>query len=241
MFSKSLWVVEDKKVQETLMHYAKNIRSFPEGSFIYQQEDEQKYMYFITEGRIRIRIFSLNGLEKTLAIHEPGSFFGETAFFDKFPSFSCAQALKQSTVMFFGIDEVSQLMKDHPDIILKMFDSIGRKIRLLSFQVEYLSFMNIEERMVALLITLFDSFRTECFTSTSSAKGSCDNKVLCPKGSCLKLSITDQEIGEMIGVRREAVTKAISNLKKQNLINKKKRMICCPDFQKLNDFLANTN
>ncbi len=237
MFNRSLWVVEDKKVQEKLVKYANCTRVFPEGSFIYQQEDERKYMYFLTEGRIRVSVASHDGTEKTLAIHEPGSFFGETAFFDRFPSFTCAQALKQSTVLCFGNDEITLLMKEQPDVIYHMFDSLGRKIRLLAFQVEYLSFMNIEERIAALLVTLFDSFSSEC-SQLPSLKNNCDNSGLCPNGHCLKLTITDQEIGEMIGTRREAVTKAIASLKKQNLINKQKRMLCCPDLAALNQFLT---
>jgi len=241
MFNRSLWVVEDKKVQEKLVKYANNTRVFPEGSFIYQQEDDRKYMYFLTDGRIRVSVASHDGTEKTLAIHEPGSFFGETAFFDRFPSFTCAQALKQSTVLCFGNDEITLLMKEQPDVIYHMFDSLGRKIRLLAFQVEYLSFMNIEERIVALLVTLFESFSSECSISTTSSKSKCNNSGDCPNGRCLKLTITDQEIGEMIGARREAVTKAIANLKKQNLINKQKRMLCSPDIQMLNKFLTRSN
>lgn len=238
MLNKSLWVVEDKNLQEILMKLKNNIRNFPKGSYIYQQEDIRKYMYFLIEGRVKISIYSPNGSEKTLAIHEPGSFFGETAFFDQMASFCCAEALKDSVVVCLGKQDIRRLMQDNPEIIFHMFDSMGRKIRLLSFQVEYLSFMKIEERLIALLLTLFDSFGIECSKANDFVKGVCLLKKKCPLGQCLSLSITDQEIGEMIGVRREGVTKAINKLKKKDLVYKQNRIICCPDTSILNTFLS---
>lgn len=239
MFSKSLWVIEDKKVQETLTKYTKDVRHLPQGSFIYRQEDIRRYLYFLKEGRIRVSISNAHGLEKTLAIHEPGSFFGEAAFFDEYPSFASAQALKDCTVLAFAKEQIFQLMQEHPEIISHMFESMSRKIRLLAFQVEYLSFMKIEERLVAILITLFASFGIPCSACNAPAKEICSLKELCPHGQLLQRNITDQELGDMLGVRREAVTKAINNLKKQNLIYKQKRTICCPDLAKLNAFLSN--
>ncbi|MDO4719170.1 MAG: Crp/Fnr family transcriptional regulator [Peptostreptococcaceae bacterium] len=237
MLNKSLWVVEDKNLQEILMKLKNNIRNFPKGSYIYQQEDVRKYMYFLIEGRVKISIYSPNGSEKTLAIHEPGSFFGETAFFDQMACFCCAEALKDSVVVCLGKQDIRRMMQDNPEIIFHMFDSMGRKIRLLSFQVEYLSFMKIEERLIALLLTLFDSFGVKCSKVNDSVKG-CLLKKKCPLGQCLSLSITDQAIGEMIGVRREGVTKAINKLKKRDLVYKQNRVICCPDISILNTLLS---
>ncbi len=238
MLNKSLWVVEDQRVQETLMKYTKDVRRIPQGSFIYRQDDVREYLYFLTEGRIKVSIFAPNGYEKTLAIHEPGSFFGETAFFDEHPSFSCAMALKNCTVLIFGKEQIFQLMREQPIIISHIFESMSRKIRLLSFQVEYLSFMKIEERLVALLTTLFASFGSACCDAVPSG---CSLSSACTHGYVLEQTLTDQEIGDMLGVRREAVTKAMNHLKKQALIYKQKRTICCPDLPKLNNFLSNKN
>lgn len=239
MFNKSLWVIENNIIQENLMKYTNNIRNYNKNTFIYQQEDIREYLYFLIKGRIRVSISSPNGSEKTLAIHEPGSFFGETAFFDHHPSFSYAQSLSDSTVLIFSKEQIITLMKEQPEIFSHILESMSRKIRLLSFQVECLSFMKIEERLVALLITLFASAGVECSNTSTSTKMINNCKSLCPHGYLLELTITDQEIGDMVGVRREAVTKAINKLKNQGLIYKYRRTICCPDLSKLNDILSN--
>ncbi len=235
MLNNSLWVVQSKKVQDTIINYKTETRNFRKGSYIYYQNDLSEHLYFLLDGRVSVNILSSNGSEKTLAIHEPGSFFGETAFFDGSPNFSNAYALKDSTILLFDKSHINQLMHDNPDIMLHIFEDMSRKIRLLSFQVESLSFMNVEERLVSLLIKLFSSFGAQCNKSSLS---SCQFEDKCINGQFLELTITDKEIGEMVGARREAITKSLNNLRRQNLIYKNKRVICCPDLSKLDEFLA---
>lgn len=239
MLNKSLWVIEDKNVQEKILKYSKNIRYFCKGNFIYQQDDKRDFLYFLTEGRVRVSIANTNGSEKTLAVHEPGSFFGEVAFLDELPSFSYAQTLLDSTVIVLDKDQFTNIMKNDPDLALNVFKALSRKIRLLVHQVEYLSFFKIEERLISLLITLFQTVGTKCSNDNSCKGKSCDFKSSYPNGYILNLTITDQEIGDMISARREAITKAINNLKNQGLILKNKRTICCPDLSQLEKILLN--
>lgn len=242
MFNNSLWVIEDKNIQQKIFKYSKNIRYFCKGNFIYQQEDKRDYLYFLTEGRVRVSIANASGSEKTLAVHEPGSFFGEVAFLDELPSFSYAQALLDSTVVVLDKDQFTNIMKDDPDLALNIFKSLSRKIRLLVHQVEYLSFLKIEERLISLLITLFQTVGTKCSDDNSCKGKSCNNfRNSYPNGYILNLTITDQEIGDMISARREAITKAINQLKSKGLILKNKRTICCPDLSLLEEILFNTN
>ncbi|WP_422484720.1 Crp/Fnr family transcriptional regulator [Gudongella sp. DL1XJH-153] len=241
MLYKSLWVIDDTDINELLLKYTDSQHTYTEGSLIYQQDDAQDYLFFLVNGRIKVNLIDSKGTEKTLAIHEPGSFFGETAFFDQYPSFTNAQALKDSVVLFFTKKQLTNLFTDYPEIVFQIFESMGRKIRLLAFQVEYMSFLKIEQRVVALLLSLFESFGKECSINNTSLYDNCTFKGNCIEGHHLEITITDQEIAEMIGTRREAVTKAINNLKKQKLICKQKRTICCPDLNKLNDFLTNSD
>ena len=240
MLYKSLWVIDDTDINDLLLSYSNSMKSYAEGSFIYQQDDVQKYLHFLINGRIKVNLIDSGGSEKTLAIHEPGSFFGETAFFDQHPSFTNAQALKDSNVLFFSKEQLIKLFKDYPEIVFQIFESMGRKIRLLSFQVEYMSFLKIEQRVAVLLLSLFESFGRNCSNNNSVPSENCISKYNCTDGQHLEITITDQEIADMIGARREAVTKSINKLKKLELICKHKRTICCPDTSRLNDFLSDS-
>ena len=235
----SLWVSDDTDINELLLKYTDSQHTYPKGSYIYQQDEDHDYLFFLISGRIKVNLTDSNGLEKTLAIHEAGSFFGETAFFDEYPGFANAQTLKDSVVLFFTKEQLTKLFTDHPEIIFQLFEAMGRKIRLLSFQVGYMSFLKIEQRVVALLLSLFESTGRECPTNNTSSYSNCPFSGNCMDGYHLKITVTDQEIAEMIGTRREAVTKTINHLKQQKLIYKQKRTICCPDLEKLSAFILN--
>lgn len=234
MSNNSLWVIDNIDIKKLLLNYSISQHIYPEGSFIFHQDEVQEYLHFIIKGRIKVGIIDTKGSEKTLAIHEPGSFFGETAFFDQQHTFTSAQALIESTIIKITKDQFNKIIVDNPEIAFQLFSSMGRKIRLLSFQVEAMTFLKIEQRVASLLLSLLDSFASECTPNNYNCKVSGK----CTDGQHIKITITDQEISEMIGTRREAVTKAISTLKKLSLICKHNRTISCPDTSKLRDFLS---
>lgn len=233
MAYKSLWVTENKKFHDILRQYTDSEKSYPKGSFIYNQNEERSYLTFLLKGRVKVSISNQDGSEKTLAIHEPGSFLGETSFFESLPSFCSAKVLEDSVILSFDKEQITRLISEQPEIIFHLFQSMSRKIRLLSFQVDYLSFMTKDQSFVVLLLSLFDAFGKPCKTSNTKCKSN-----ECIKGAILNLSITDQELGEMIGTRRESVTKIINKLKNEKLILKNKRIICCPNINKLIDFVV---
>lgn len=238
MLDKSLWVIGNKKDYNPLLNYSNDLRNYQKGSFIYRQEDKETNLFFILNGRIKVSILNTCGSEKTLAIHEPGSFFGETAFFDKIPCHATACALKDSDILVFNESQFLLLLKEQPGIMHDLFQSLARKIRLLSFQVEYLSFMNIEQRVVAVLLSFFKTSNIICTNGKKFSKKICNS---CTQGNILNFQITDQEIADMIGTRRESVTKVISSLRKKDLIYKQNRMICCPSLSNLEDVLLDIN
>ncbi|HMB51880.1 MAG TPA: cyclic nucleotide-binding domain-containing protein, partial [Thermoanaerobaculia bacterium] len=95
-----------KKELVTLATFSKE-RSFPEGSYVFQEGDEGKEMYVIVEGRAMICKYIPGGGEEALAILDRGDFFGEMALLDGEPRSADARAyggkltvlaLDQSTV-----------------------------------------------------------------------------------------------------------------------------------------------
>ncbi len=237
--NQSPWVVDDFAVFDTLNKYESLKRRFSKGSYIYHQNDLITHLYFLVEGRIKVFISNDDGQEKTLAIHEPGSFFAETAFFDCSPTFSSATALMDSYVIALSKEHVTRLFIENPRFIFYLFASLGRKIRLLTFQVEYLSLMDVEHRFIALILSFFDVFGKPCPYSQNADK-QCSYSGKCESGIALSNAITDQEIGEMLGIRREAVTKAIVKLRKLKLLHKKSRILCCPSISAITEYLKST-
>lgn len=218
MYIQSPWVEINAENIEIIKTHKSICKKYAAGDSIFYLGDHITHLHFLLKGRVKISVSDAKGQEKTLAIHEAGSFFGETSFFDKNPSLSFAQAVLDSQVLIFERGEVDNIIARQPAIATLLLESLAQKIRLLTFQVEYLSFMSVEQQVVAMLSALFDSF---------------GKKAAGCGGLWLSVQVTDNELGQMLGVRREAVTKALNKLKKAGIIEKEKRVIYCMDLERL--------
>lgn len=125
-----------------------------------------------------------------------------------------------SEVLRFDRKTALGFLKDNPEFQNSLMRSMSQKIRLLSIQVEDLTFWPIEKRLCRLLLKLISDFGVK----TTS-------------GLTLSIVITDEQLGQLIGARREAVTKALSKLRKQGLLTKENRKLSFPSFELFQYFI----
>ena len=75
------------------------IKLYAKNQMIYLQEETAIRFYYLKKGRVKIFLSSPDGLEKTLAVLQPGSLFGEASFFDGKPRVSSAKTLEKSEIL----------------------------------------------------------------------------------------------------------------------------------------------
>ncbi len=221
---KSPWIIEPdlcEKGDIDVLHKHGERRRFPRGAYVYRQGDARsEHIYFLVSGRIRIVSVSPQGEERVLSLLEPGVFFGEAAFFDQSGRFASAEAVVPSEVLRFNRETAMVFLKDHPVHQDSLLRSMSQKIRLLSIQVEDLTFWPIEKRLCRLLLKFISDFGIKSGT-----------------GVMLSIIITDEQLGQLIGARREAVTKALSKMRKQGLLIKEKRRLYFHSLDLFNNFI----
>jgi CRP/FNR family transcriptional regulator len=126
-----------------------------------------------------------------------------------------------SSILRFDAMAAAELFASASPIPLHLLRSLGQKIRLLTFQVESMTFLSVKKRVGATLLGLFENFgKTE------------------EDGFRLDIQITDQELAYLIGTRREAVTKAIVELKNLGFLHKEKRVLYFDDVKALKEFVT---
>lgn len=208
----SPWVAEGSEWPDFPAHIGQE-QNFPKDSYIYQLGDQDKRFFYLVEGRIKIMATNDQGEEKTLSVLEPGNFFGETSFFDEHQRFASAVAVLDSKVRILNFDDLSKMLNEESEAVHYMFRSLCRKIRLLSMQVEDLTFWSIEKRLCRFLLKMLGDFNVQT-----------------KQGLALSIILTDDQLGQHIGARREAVTKVLSKLKSQGIIKKENRRLYFPDL-----------
>jgi len=186
---------------------------YEKGQFIYQQGDSTNCIYMLKKGKVRSFISSANGTEKTIAVYAEGSLFGKSAFFDKQPHFSCAKALARCEIMHINRVMMAEKISRNPQFALDMLEDMSKTIRMLSNQIESMSFYKADIRVAHFLTdNINDSLCIHC---------------------------THDEISEIIGATRVTVNRVLNRFERNGLIETHYRMIKIVDVSALKAIVAN--
>lgn len=149
--------MELSKKDRDILGGASPARRYPRGETVYLQGSRAERFYYLKKGRVKIYISSESGEEKTLTIIRDGSVFGEAAFFDGQPRVSSAKALTESEIT--AVDEKSLMacFRREPRLAMSLLACLSQTIRMLSAQVDTLSFREADERLARLLLKLAEN------------------------------------------------------------------------------------
>ena len=178
-------------------------KTFPKKSIIFHEGDRGDTLYILKSGRVKISKITEDGREKTLALMQPGEFFGEMAIFDEQPRSATAEVLDEQAVVYtLAKRDFERLIIEHPTIALKIMRDLTRRIRLVNQQVEDLAFKDVHERVASTLKNL------------AEVEGRpIGSKVL------INLKMTHQDLANMVGSSRETVTRALNRLQDEGIIS----------------------
>ena len=194
---------------------------YPPDTYIFRQGDPSRgYLYYLKSGMISVITIGGNGDEKTIYMMEEGSFFGEATFFEGTSHFASALTQKDCTILKLDEPCVRCLVERDSNFSFYLMRVLAQKLRKLSSQVEDLAFLSMHGRLSRLILKFVEDFGIDT-----------------EEGIILPLSITDEQLGKLVGARREAITKALGKLREMGLVIKQNRKICVKDIELLRKYV----
>ena len=177
-------------------------REWKKGSHVFMQDDPLENVYFINSGRIKIYKSDINGREQIVTIAKKGDMFPHVGFFRKggYPAFS--EVIEDSILIVVPIDHFEKVLIDNPELCIKVFKVLGEKIVDLQDRLEEKILNNTYEQIIKLLVRL----------ARSHGQKHVDDSYL------LKAEFTNKDLANMIGTTRETVSRTLTKLKKEKLI-----------------------
>ena len=133
--------------------FAKNLptRTYERDQMIYWQEEQADCFYCIKKGRVKVFLSSENGMEKTITIVEQG-ILGEAAFFDHMPRVSSAKALVKTELIAINRNGLIKSFSQDPDLAVHLLELMAHRVRLLSEQVDNMTFLQADQRVAQALL-----------------------------------------------------------------------------------------
>lgn len=177
-------------------------REWKKQSHVFLQGDPLENVYFIYEGKIKIYKSDINGKEQIVAIAKKGEMFPHVGFFRKGDYPAYAEVLESSTLIAIPISKFETVLIENPELCIKVFKVLGEKIVDLQNRLEEQILNNTYEQIVKLLIRL----------AQKHGKEQEDGTIL------LKSEFTNKDLANMIGTTRETISRTLTKMKKDELI-----------------------
>ena len=187
----------------------------PEQVVVSHLDENNRDVFFIISGTVRVTIYSLSGKEITFRDQMAGQMFGELSAIDGRPRSAHVLALTESTLAFMSPGDFWKVVHQYPAVAAKILKNLTNLIRLLSERVIEFSVLGVNNRIHAELLRLArEDVRNDGTAVISPAP-------------------THAEIASRVSTHREAVSRELSALGRSGLLAKQANALLIQDIERL--------
>jgi CRP-like cAMP-binding protein len=176
-------------------------RSFSAGEVVFREGDESNTTYVVRSGHARAIRQHSDGRVITLANFGPGEVFGELAMFDSDRRSATIEAIDDLDLLAILAADMQRLMRDHPDIAVKLVTTLGRRLREVNDRLTRQSFQTVQSRVATVLAELVRDAQSE---------GASETDVL--------ITATQAELAQLAGSSRESASRFLATLERAGII-----------------------
>lgn len=212
----------NKEELENLSNYG-TLLNFISGEQIIDRNSENKDVFFVISGSVRVVNYSSSGREIAFAKFSEGDFFGEISAIDGKPRSANVVAIEDCTLVSIKKEYFIELLNSNSKIsyfILKRFTEI---IRISDERIMDLSTLRAVQRVYIELLR-----RT-------------DKDIAAPELWVIRPMPSHSLIASLAGTTRETVARVLSNLSDARIVEKKSKALYIRDKDKLKELAEISN
>jgi CRP/FNR family transcriptional regulator, cyclic AMP receptor protein len=198
-------------ILERLTSYA-HIKSVGAGTTIFERGDPGDCLYAVCAGTVKISNRSAGSKDAVFNIIDAGGVFGEIALLDGRDRTADAYAVTNCELMVINRRDFIPMVSSNSELALKLIELLCARLRHTSEQVEDIMFLDLPSRLAKTLLWLA--------ANSKLADG-------------LTVSITQREIGHIIGMTRESTNKQLRAWEEQDWIKLERGSIVILDSEAL--------
>ncbi|WP_373514481.1 Crp/Fnr family transcriptional regulator [Persicitalea sp.] len=196
---------------------ASAMRKIPKNSIIYFPDDEDRKLYFVKEGKVKISFYSSEGKEMILSLLSPGELFGELAILGESTRGEIAEVVEDTLICSISIDQLENILVKNAVFNRQITKLIGLRLRKVQSRLTSLVFKSAPERIRAFIKELADEHGQMLLTGQKE----------------VKLHLTHEEIAKLTATARQSVTSVFSELEKAGIIAYDRHRILVIDYDRL--------
>jgi len=178
---------------------------YPKGAMLFVEGQNPRGVFVICSGRTKLSTCSSDGKTLITQIAEPGEVLGLSATVSGKPYEVTAETLDPCQINFVRREDFIRFLSRHGEACLRVAEALSNNYHHAYEQVRSLGLsQSTAEKLARLILEWGDKSGRET-----------------ERGVQIRLTLTHEEIGQIIGASRETVTRLISDFKNQQLISVK--------------------
>lgn len=170
---------------------------FNAGEVVFREGDFSNSCYVISSGHAAAVREHSGGRAITLARFGPGDLFGELAMLDDQRRSATIEALDELGVISIRGDDMRRMLREHPDIAIKMITALAQKLRQTNERLAGQSFQTVQSRVAKALSEL---------VAAADANGE------------IEIKGTQAELARLAGSSRESASRFLAVLERAGII-----------------------
>lgn len=195
-------------------------RRFAAGEVVFREGDESNTCYVVRAGRARAVRDHSDGRSITLANFGPGDIFGELAMFDNERRSATVEAVESTEAIAILGGDMRRLLRQHPDIAVKLLSALGRRLRETNERLARQSFQTVQSRVAGVLLQ---------FVTAAQAEGRGQRDIL--------ITSTQADLAQLAGSSRESASRFLAVLERAGVITQGRGKLTVHDPEALTRYV----
>ena len=175
--------------------------SYPKGATLFVEGQAGRGVFILCNGRVKLSTSSVDGKTLIVRIAEPGEVLGLPATVTGKPYELTADVLEPAQANFISRADFLNFLREHGEVSLRVAQQLGETYHAAVAEMRSIGLSHSAGEKLA-------KFLLDWCSSHGDGKGEIR----------AKLTLTHEEIAQMIGASRETVTRLFSDFKKKQLL-----------------------
>src|SRR5438874_3888129 len=182
----------------------KSTAIYPKSTMLFIEGQQPRGVFVLCTGKAKLSTSSSEGKTIITKISEPGDVLGLNATISNHPYEVTAEMIEPGQANFITRDALLQFLKENGEVAVRVAEQLSRNYYTAYEEIRTLGLSSSPSEKFAKLLLSWS-------TKTPQTDGS----------SQVKLTLTHEEIAEIIGTTRETVSRLFSEFKKKQLMQLK--------------------
>ena len=180
----------------------KSIVNLPKHAKLLEEGQLPEGIFVLLHGSVKLFVSLKGGKSLILRVVQSGEVLGLSATMSSKPAEYTAETLSPTQFLYVPRKDFLTLLEQHPAICISVVEVLSHQLREAVNMIHYSSG---SQPAVEKLADLLELWVAECGEATEH-------------GTELKLPLTQEEIGQMIGVSRETVSRLLAEFEEQGIL-----------------------